>query len=385
MRQSNVNEFTHGTHDQNLNPATPAADLDKQGVNWRETLPLGSKAMRNLDKMPPLLPRDRQDECILVFEYYWNRLYAFKERNQLGIVPVFTGRMPRLASPTLGMAFGYNPRVQGVHMRYVRLITALTALAVLPVFGSVASACENCRLKEQGYHVGEMTIIGNGIVFSWAQIGKDDKPVAIGVTISETALTGLRDDPPPTYPKPPGWEYALTYPAEAVKKTPINHVSFDWNPQGHIPPGVYDVPHFDVHFYLMKYEDRQKITAEGDDLERCRKAPDKKYVPAGYIFAPESEEPKMGGHWVDTQTPELNGAPFTHTFIYGAYDGRLTFIEPMFTKSLLLTNPNITAPIKMPAAVQVSGYYPTKYFIRHNPVRKEYVIGLEEFVWLEAE
>ncbi len=55
------------------------AELDKQGVNWREIIPLGSKAMRNLDKMSPLLPRDRQDECILVFEYYWNWLNAFKE------------------------------------------------------------------------------------------------------------------------------------------------------------------------------------------------------------------------------------------------------------------------------------------------------------------
>jgi len=54
------------------------AELDKQGINWREILPLGSRAMRNLDKMSPLLPRDRQDECIAVFGFYWKWITAFK-------------------------------------------------------------------------------------------------------------------------------------------------------------------------------------------------------------------------------------------------------------------------------------------------------------------
>lgn len=56
------------------------ARLDKEGVDWKTIISLGSKAMRNLDKMSPLLPRDRQDECILVLEYYWHWLRAFREQ-----------------------------------------------------------------------------------------------------------------------------------------------------------------------------------------------------------------------------------------------------------------------------------------------------------------
>lgn len=265
----------------------------------------------------------------------------------------------------------------------LRILT-IAVLAVVAPRTNNAAACENCRMKEQGFHVAEMAILGNGTVFSWAHVDKDEKPIAVGVTFTETALSGLRQDVPDKYPRIPGWEYRLALPSIITKKTPLTHVSFDWNPKGHIPPGIYDVPHFDVHFYLMPYEDRLKITAEGDDLDRCRKRPDAKYLPSGYIFAPDSEEPKMGSHWVDTQTPELSGAPFTHTFIYGTYDAKVIFFEPMVAIGYLKTNPKMTSHIKMPAAVQASGFYPTKYSVKYNESRREYTIALEEFVWIDA-
>jgi hypothetical protein len=33
-----------------------------------------------------------------------------------------------------------------------------------------------------------------------------------------------------------------------------NREPINWNPMVHIPPGVYDLPHFDVHFYLEPIE-----------------------------------------------------------------------------------------------------------------------------------
>jgi len=260
----------------------------------------------------------------------------------------------------------------------------LAMLAIAPALAAPSLFCENCRLKEQGFHIGEMTVLGNGSIYTWAHVDKDGKPIKIGVSATETALVGLREDVPELYPKVPGWEYRLNLPQEAKQKSAFDHVSFDWNPKGHIPPGIYDVPHFDVHFYLISYQDRLKITAAGEDLDRCRKQPDAKYIPGGYIYAPESEEPKMGAHWVDTQTPELNGSPFTHTFIFGSYDGKVVFYEPMITLSFLKNKSNGVYAIKQPAAVQATGYYPTKYAIKFDDVRKEYTITLEEFVWMEA-
>lgn len=59
----------------------------------------------------------------------------------------------------------------------------------------------------------------------------------------------------------------------------------------------------------------------------------------------------MGSHWVYEKTPELHGQPFTHTFIYGTYDGKVIFIEPMVAKSFLEQKPSVKAPIPQPSSV----------------------------------
>src|SRR5690348_14444530 len=51
----------------------------------------------------------------------------------------------------------------------------------------------------------------------------------------------------------PGTEEAevfLTLPSQAAG-TGFTVLGLDWNPQGHPPPGIYDVPHFDFHFYYI--------------------------------------------------------------------------------------------------------------------------------------
>lgn len=73
--------------------------------------------------------------------------------------------------------------------------------------------------------------------------------------------------------------------------------------------------------------------------------------------------PTMGKHWVDVTSPELNPnnpQPFTQTFIYGSYDSKVVFYEPMITLDFLKTTANFERLIPQPAKVQQSGYYPTK-------------------------
>jgi hypothetical protein len=69
------------------------------------------------------------------------------------------------------------------------------------------------------------------------------------------------------------------------------------------------------------------------------------YVPAGYMYAPGAEVPKMGAHWVDLSSHEFRGHAFTATYIYGSYDGRLIFEEPMVTKAFLETKPDLSQPV----------------------------------------
>jgi hypothetical protein len=66
---------------------------------------------------------------------------------------------------------------------------------------------------------------------------------------------------------------------------------------------------------------------------------------------------RMGAHWIDPAAPEFNKQPFGKTFIYGSYNGSLAFMEPMTAKTYLDTKPDISEPIKLPAAYQRRGYY----------------------------
>ena len=81
--------------------------------------------------------------------------------------------------------------------------------------------------------------------------------------LSEAALSGLPAEPPATGE----WEYQLSLPPEAAGSG-YDHVTVDWNPHGHIPEGVYNVPHFDFHFYVIDSTARNAITAVGVALSR---------------------------------------------------------------------------------------------------------------------
>ncbi len=236
-----------------------------------------------------------------------------------------------------------------------------------------AHACDTCGGKKPSLFNGQFAIVGNGTARSWVQLDKQGKPSSIGVTFSETALSGL----PEGMGDGMGVEYNLTLPKEAAP-TGFDHISLDWNPKGHAPLGIYDIAHFDVHFYLIDHKTRDKIIAVEKDIPVCEKQPAAHLIPAGYILPPGTAHPRMGGHAVDTATPELSGKTFTHTFVYGYYNGQMNFIEPMVSKAFLETKPNAKWPVKTPAVYPKRGYYPKSYSIKFDEVRREYTISLDD-------
>ena len=54
----------------------------------------------------------------------------------------------------------------------------------------------------------------------------------------------------------------------------------------------------------------------------------------------------------------------------------MVFFEPMMTRELLASRPNVTMPIKQPAAVQKDGMYPAEWSIAYDEQRKEITIAL---------
>jgi hypothetical protein len=93
-------------------------------------------------------------------------------------------------------------------------------------------------------------------------------------------------------------------------------------------------------------------------------------------------------HWLNAKSPELqrppHGRPFTSTFIYGSWDGRVNFVEPMITKAFIesvRTIPSgITLSVNVPERAQKAGLYPTRYSIRYDETRDEYRVAIEGLV-----
>ena len=222
--------------------------------------------------------------------------------------------------------------------------------------------------------IGETKPLGKGQVRSWVSLDKNGNPTAIGLTFTEVALSTLPTELPH---RQDATEVSLALPKEAAA-TAFKHIGLDWNPQGHPPAKVYDLAHFDFHFYMISEAERAGITAKGDDLLRSRKQPAAEFVPDGYVYVPDSEIPRMGAHGVNPLSKELQGQTFTTTFLYGSYDGRLVFAEPMIARAFLETKTNVTEVIKLPAKyARANAYYPTKYSVRYNPIAREYTVALE--------
>jgi hypothetical protein len=213
--------------------------------------------------------------------------------------------------------------------------------------------------------------LGNGTASTYITEDSNGDPVEVGVVLSASALENLPEMMQ---------AFVLDLPTEASTRF-YTHVMLDWNPQGHEPPGVYDLPHFDLHFYTISNEDRMAIGPE--PMEKFMHAPDAMYVPQDY-FQTEGGVPQMGAHWLDGMAPELSGEVFTNTFIWGSYDGEFIFWEPMITRDYLLTNPDEDVVLKQPDAYQKDGWYATMYKVSYSAADEEYTIALTELKFHEG-
>lgn len=238
--------------------------------------------------------------------------------------------------------------------------------AVLLAAGILLGSLAPVRAAGIIRHEGAKVNVGNGSAYTWLLDDGLGNPLAIGISITDTALVNL----PAT-----DAEYLLPLPRQA-QSTAFKHVVLNWNAHGHIPPGIYDVPHFDFHFYIITPQQRAQITGTGEDQARAMRAPAPGAIPPGYIGPEGTFEPHMGWHWVDPTSPEFHGQPFTQTFIYGFYNGQMAFIEPMVTTAFLATHPFVSRTIALPTVYPTSGYYPTGYAISYDQQRKESVVSL---------
>lgn len=249
------------------------------------------------------------------------------------------------------------------------------ATMALSLIAIVMSACGEAAGATDPRIYGAPAQVGNGTARTYIEM-KDGAPIEVGVALSEGVMEGL---PQASHhggdPHLDMKVYTLAMPAG--NKTPYKFVDLGWNPAGHEPPGIYDIPHFDFHFYSVAESVRTSIDPADAAFEtKANRLPAATEIPAGYILPAPVAIPQMGVHWVDPTSPELNGQTFTTTFIYGTWDGQLIFGEPMITRAFLMSKPDFSAPVAQPQQYAQPGYYPTKYTIRYDAQAGEYRIAL---------
>lgn len=280
------------------------------------------------------------------------------------------------------------------------LISLLTTLLFLLLLGVISPGA---IAAPQNYItiVGEEKEIGNGRVRTWLQVDRETKkPVSIGVSLTESALSGLpadSDEPQKDSLKlqlmdgspDHTFEYELRFPQE-VTETAFTHMGFNWNPFGHGPEDVFDKPHFDVHFYMASPEYRHNIEFDvkksGDSfkVETSNLEPPREFLPENFSLAPNTAEPRMGSHYADVTSPQLQPGNFDNIFLLGVHNGSILFWEPMLTLDYLKSQPNFSQKLSLPEAYPVSGYYPTAYSVVYDKKHKEIDISLDELTFRVA-
>jgi hypothetical protein len=232
--------------------------------------------------------------------------------------------------------------------------------------------------------------LGNGVARAYVvfEEGGAQSPLEVGVAISGAGMYGL-----------PEAMTMLHLPLPGDAPAPYQFVMLDWNPEGHEPEGIYTSPHFDIHFYTAPHSVVESIDPLNPTFaEMANALPREGFVPEHFfvLAAPGDPPaavavPKMGVHWSDMRSPELQAVigkpeanrPFTKTFLYGSWDGRFIFLEPMVTREFLLSNPSEVVPIPQPARYPEAGWYPNAYRVEFDEASNEYRIALTGLVWYE--
>lgn len=229
--------------------------------------------------------------------------------------------------------------------------------------------------------VGARATFGEAEARTWVRLAADGTPDAVGVTFGADALDALLADHTPMPGDPMHGMFELPLDLPDVDGLPFDHVGLDWNPMGHEPPGLFDKPHVDVHFYLLTPAERDAISPADPAFEdKLARRPADRFIPAGYVPTPGGV-PRMGAHWIDTADPTYApGGSFTEVLIYGFYDGAMAFVEPMITNDFVAARNEADEAIAQPAAFPEPGFYPTRYTSSFDAEANEYSVVLEGFV-----
>lgn len=270
--------------------------------------------------------------------------------------------------------------------------------------GLVTAGTASATVKQETreVHEGESANVGDGTVTAYGTTNSTGTLTSLGVHLDGAAVTSFAQGGSHHDKHVAAHAH---FPTETADGDALDHqftfLGFHYNPKGHAPPDIYDIPHFDFHFYMVEEQVVEAISGGplGDKpMPFIGKAayviPDAQRPP-GYMFEKHRFLVKeMGEHLLDATAPEFNGTTFTHTYVYGIHNptinpanpdrteeitlegeavevpvyagdgqGRVHFVEPMLTTDFVrngLTSAQAMG-VATPARFPTAGAYPTTY------------------------
>jgi hypothetical protein len=257
--------------------------------------------------------------------------------------------------------------------RTMQLIQPGKVLFWVVLFNGLFAFTQSRLAARSGDHSGNIQYgppipIGSGFAQAYIKYA-DSQLVEVGVSLTPGVMEGL-----PNELMGHMHEYLAHFPPH--NPTVYTHITMHWNYKGHRPT-PYLIPHFDFHFNMISETERKAITS--DEVQGMHYPPPL-YLPRSYAPAPPISTPEMGVHWANSAADELHDIRFTQTLLYGTWDGRVVFVEPMITREFLMSKPDVTIPIAMPQKYAAAGIYATAFTIRWNKELSEYQVALTSFV-----
>jgi len=260
---------------------------------------------------------------------------------------------------------------------------AMKAIAGIAL-GAIIAALTGCGaggggdIPEGRLVMGQDQAVFGYTVSSWARIADDNTVSEVGVIVPAGVIQSARSRQGEL---PPGPVCVLDFPSEVKASTFFDHFELNWEPQGHPPPGIFTVPHFDFHFYSIGAAQVQQIRPDNTALPR----PDASRVPACYSVAQTDQEylaqvvPNMGYHAIPSEA-FAPGYHFTKAMIPGYYQGQMHFLEPMITQEYLFQRRNFTMDVPKPSVLGHATLYPTRLRVTYKSSRRAYEIAFTNFV-----
>ena len=230
-------------------------------------------------------------------------------------------------------------------------------------------------------YYGAPVTVGSGSVRVYV-IENTSGTIEVGIEADATAFVDLVSDSHLHLDLPTSGSFDVS---------PIDHIDVGFAVSGHpggpwadtagVPENSYwAVPHFDVHFMTISDEE-----ADGIIIPNPTDSSDLAYVPPavsdlaeGYALGPNSGVNGEGSHWATGSEFSDFPAPFDYNFLYGFYNGSMTFEEPMVAQTFLANLKNgLTSGVLQ--AFSVSSTNPafgSQYFIRYDAGSDVFRIGV---------